>query len=59
MKGDTSENRRGGGLRKEDKKAYRTIFFFSVGVDDMEESDGLLLRDCTVIYMKPGGLAQI
>lgn len=37
MEGDTSENKRGGGLRKEDRKTYRTIFF-SVGVDDMEES---------------------
>lgn len=42
MEGDTSENRRGGGLRKEDRKAYRTIFylfiFFPVGVGDVEES---------------------
>lgn len=27
MEGDMSETRRGGGLRKEDRKAYHTIFF--------------------------------
>lgn len=38
MEGDTLEKRRGGGLRKEDGKAYRIIVFFPVGVDVDEES---------------------
>lgn len=42
MEGDTSENRRGGGLRKEDRKAYCAIFFFPVGVDDVGESQWFL-----------------
>lgn len=41
--GDTSGNRRGGGLRKEDRRAYQTIFLFSDWVDDMEESGWFLV----------------
>lgn len=40
MEGDTSENRRGGGLRKVDREAYHAIFylFFLAGVYVVEES---------------------
>lgn len=52
MEGDMSGKRRGGGLRKEDRKAYHTIFvfffsfflFFPVQVDDIEGGEPLFLR---------------
>ena len=46
------------------EKLIAPSFFSLVGVDDEEESHwfsamSFLLRECAVIYMKPGELAQI
>lgn len=51
-------------MKKRMEKLIAPSFFSLVGVDDEEESHwfsamSFLLRECTVIYMKPGKLAQI